>query len=141
MRRVLAPTGFGSTHLLAKNTDPQGRALGQRVDVTLLVNKGLQGGMEKCLPTFQVETEARVGRPEGTLPLKIEAVPSPVSGRCSGKTWRTHLATARHPRQRIQFLLGLGSVEIMERYLSSRQRIVHAVNSFGSLNHRGTCLN
>jgi outer membrane protein OmpA-like peptidoglycan-associated protein len=45
MRRILAPAGFGSTHPLAENTDPQGRALDRRVDVTLLVNKGLQGGM------------------------------------------------------------------------------------------------
>jgi outer membrane protein OmpA-like peptidoglycan-associated protein len=45
MRRILAPAGFGATHPLAENTDPQGRALDQRVDVTLLVNKGIQGGM------------------------------------------------------------------------------------------------
>ena len=45
MRRILAPAGFGSTHPLSDNTDPQGRALDRRVDVTLLVNKGLQGGM------------------------------------------------------------------------------------------------
>jgi outer membrane protein OmpA-like peptidoglycan-associated protein len=45
MRRILAPAGFGSTHPDATNSDPQGRALDRRVDVKLLVNKGLQGGM------------------------------------------------------------------------------------------------
>jgi len=45
MRRILAPAGFGSTHPDATNSDPQGRALDRRVDATLLVNKGLQGGM------------------------------------------------------------------------------------------------
>jgi outer membrane protein OmpA-like peptidoglycan-associated protein len=45
MRRILAPAGFGATHPDATNSDPQGRALDRRVDVTLMVNKGLQGGM------------------------------------------------------------------------------------------------
>jgi len=45
MRRILAPAGFGSTHPDASNSDPQGRALDRRVDVKLIVNKGLQGGM------------------------------------------------------------------------------------------------
>jgi outer membrane protein OmpA-like peptidoglycan-associated protein len=45
MRRILAPAGFGSTHPDATNSDPQGRALDRRVDVKLIVNKGLQGGM------------------------------------------------------------------------------------------------
>jgi outer membrane protein OmpA-like peptidoglycan-associated protein len=45
MRRILAPAGFGSTHPDATNSDPQGRALDRRVDATLLVNKGLQGGL------------------------------------------------------------------------------------------------
>ena len=43
MRRILAPAGYGATHPDAENTDPQGRELNQRVDVKLLVNKGLQG--------------------------------------------------------------------------------------------------
>ena len=45
MRRILAPAGYGATHPDAENTDPQGRELNQRVDVKLLVNKGLQGAM------------------------------------------------------------------------------------------------
>jgi hypothetical protein len=42
MRRILAPAGYGSTHPDATNSDPQGRALNRRVDVMVLVNKGLQ---------------------------------------------------------------------------------------------------
>jgi outer membrane protein OmpA-like peptidoglycan-associated protein len=45
LRRILAPAGFGATHPDATNSDPQGRALDRRVDVTLIVNKGLAGGM------------------------------------------------------------------------------------------------
>jgi outer membrane protein OmpA-like peptidoglycan-associated protein len=45
LRRILAPAGFGSTHPDATNSDPQGRALDRRVDVKLIVNKGLQGGL------------------------------------------------------------------------------------------------
>jgi outer membrane protein OmpA-like peptidoglycan-associated protein len=42
MRRMLAPASYGSTHPDATITDPEGRALNRRVDVTVLVNKGLQ---------------------------------------------------------------------------------------------------
>lgn len=45
LRRILAPAGYGATHPLAENTDPQGRELDRRVDVKLMVNKGLQGSM------------------------------------------------------------------------------------------------
>jgi outer membrane protein OmpA-like peptidoglycan-associated protein len=45
MRRIVAPAGYGSTHPDAANTDPQGRELNRRVDVKLIVNKGLQGSM------------------------------------------------------------------------------------------------
>jgi len=45
LRRILAPAGFGATHPDATNSDPQGRAPDRRVDVTLLINKGPQGGM------------------------------------------------------------------------------------------------
>lgn len=45
MRRILAPAGYGATHPNAENTDAQGRELNQRVDVKLIVNKGLQGAM------------------------------------------------------------------------------------------------
>jgi outer membrane protein OmpA-like peptidoglycan-associated protein len=43
MRRILAPAGYGATHPDAENTDPQGRELNRRVDVKLVVNKGIQG--------------------------------------------------------------------------------------------------
>jgi outer membrane protein OmpA-like peptidoglycan-associated protein len=45
MRRILAPAGYGATHPDATNTDSQGRALNRRVDVKVLVNKGLQESM------------------------------------------------------------------------------------------------
>jgi outer membrane protein OmpA-like peptidoglycan-associated protein len=45
MRRLLAPAGYGATHPAADNTDSQGRAMNQRVDVKVLVNKGLNQGM------------------------------------------------------------------------------------------------
>jgi len=41
MRRIVAPAGYGSTHPDATNSDAQGRALNRRVDVAVLVNKGL----------------------------------------------------------------------------------------------------
>jgi outer membrane protein OmpA-like peptidoglycan-associated protein len=43
LRRILAPAGYGATHPDAENTDPEGRELNRRVDVKLVVNKGLQG--------------------------------------------------------------------------------------------------
>ena len=43
MRRIVAPAGYGSTHPDATNTDPQGRELNRRVEVKLIVNKGVQG--------------------------------------------------------------------------------------------------
>jgi outer membrane protein OmpA-like peptidoglycan-associated protein len=45
MRRILAPAGYGATHPAADNADSQGRAMNQRVDVKVLVNKGLNQGM------------------------------------------------------------------------------------------------
>ncbi len=45
MRRILAPAGYGASHPAGNNTDSQGRALNQRVDVKVLVNKGLNQGM------------------------------------------------------------------------------------------------
>ncbi|MBV8070826.1 MAG: OmpA family protein, partial [Acidobacteriaceae bacterium] len=41
MRRILAPAGYGASHPAATNADPQGRALNRRVDVKVIVNKGL----------------------------------------------------------------------------------------------------
>jgi outer membrane protein OmpA-like peptidoglycan-associated protein len=45
MRRIMAPAGYGATHPAATNTDPQGRELNRRVDVKVLLNKGLAEGM------------------------------------------------------------------------------------------------
>jgi outer membrane protein OmpA-like peptidoglycan-associated protein len=44
MRRIVVPGSYGATHPAATNTDPQGRALNRRVDVKVLVNKGLAEG-------------------------------------------------------------------------------------------------
>lgn len=44
MRRVVVPAGYGATHPDATNSDPQGRALNRRVDVKVIVNKGLDEG-------------------------------------------------------------------------------------------------
>jgi outer membrane protein OmpA-like peptidoglycan-associated protein len=41
MRRILAPAGYGATHAAASNADPEGRDINRRVDVKVLVNKGL----------------------------------------------------------------------------------------------------
>jgi outer membrane protein OmpA-like peptidoglycan-associated protein len=39
MRRILAPAGYGATHLFESNADPEDRPLDRRVDVKVLVNK------------------------------------------------------------------------------------------------------
>ncbi|HME31283.1 MAG TPA: hypothetical protein VKG65_00885, partial [Terriglobales bacterium] len=44
MRRFLVPAGYGATHPAATNADAQGRMQNQRVDVKVLVNKGLTEG-------------------------------------------------------------------------------------------------
>jgi outer membrane protein OmpA-like peptidoglycan-associated protein len=44
-RRILIPAGYGATHPSATNTDPQGRALNRRVDVKVIVNKGINEGV------------------------------------------------------------------------------------------------
>ena len=45
LRRIVAPAGYGATHPDAPNADPQGRELNRRVDVKLIVNKGLQASL------------------------------------------------------------------------------------------------
>jgi outer membrane protein OmpA-like peptidoglycan-associated protein len=45
MRRILAPAGYGATHAAAPNTDSLGRDINRRVDVKVLVNKGLDQGI------------------------------------------------------------------------------------------------
>jgi outer membrane protein OmpA-like peptidoglycan-associated protein len=44
MRRILVPAGYGATHPTATNSDSQGRALNRRVDVKVIVNKGVNEG-------------------------------------------------------------------------------------------------
>jgi outer membrane protein OmpA-like peptidoglycan-associated protein len=41
MRRILAPAGYGASHPAAANSDPEGRDINRRVDVKVIVNKGL----------------------------------------------------------------------------------------------------
>jgi outer membrane protein OmpA-like peptidoglycan-associated protein len=43
--RIVAPAGHGATHPDFSNDDPQGRELNRRVDVTPIVNKGVDGGL------------------------------------------------------------------------------------------------
>lgn len=45
MRRIVIPAGYGATHPDASNSDSQGRALNRRVEVKVLVNKGLNEGI------------------------------------------------------------------------------------------------
>jgi len=44
MRRILVPAGYGASHPDATNSDAQGRAINRRVEVKVLVNKGLNPG-------------------------------------------------------------------------------------------------
>ena len=44
MRRIVVPAGYGATHPAATNSDSQGRALNRRVDVKVIVKKGLSEG-------------------------------------------------------------------------------------------------
>jgi outer membrane protein OmpA-like peptidoglycan-associated protein len=41
MRRILAPAGYGATHLFASSDDPEDRPIDRRVDLKVLVNKAL----------------------------------------------------------------------------------------------------
>jgi outer membrane protein OmpA-like peptidoglycan-associated protein len=45
MRRILIPVGYGSTHPLASNANAEGHELNRRVDVKVLVNKSVEGGL------------------------------------------------------------------------------------------------
>lgn len=45
VRRILAPTGMGTSHEVADNKTPAGRKLNRRVEVKILVSQGLVGGV------------------------------------------------------------------------------------------------
>ena len=40
--RIVVPAGYGETHPVASNSDAKGRAMNRRVEVRVLVSKGLQ---------------------------------------------------------------------------------------------------
>ena len=42
--RIVVPAGYGETHPVASNSDAKGRSLNRRVQVKVLVNKGVQEG-------------------------------------------------------------------------------------------------
>ena len=42
--RIVVPAGYGESHPVADNSDAKGRALNRRVEVKVLVNKGVQEG-------------------------------------------------------------------------------------------------
>jgi outer membrane protein OmpA-like peptidoglycan-associated protein len=44
MRRILVPAGYGASHPAVSNQDAAGRDVNQRVDVKVLVNKGIEEG-------------------------------------------------------------------------------------------------
>jgi outer membrane protein OmpA-like peptidoglycan-associated protein len=44
MRRILVPAGYGASHPVVSNQTAEGRDINQRVDVKVIVNKGLSEG-------------------------------------------------------------------------------------------------
>ncbi len=44
MRRILTPAGYGANHLAVGNQTSEGRDINQRVDVKVIVNKGIEEG-------------------------------------------------------------------------------------------------
>jgi flagellar motor protein MotB len=44
VRRILAPSGMGTSHEVADNSTPEGRKMNRRVEVKVLVSQGLVGG-------------------------------------------------------------------------------------------------
>jgi outer membrane protein OmpA-like peptidoglycan-associated protein len=52
MQRIVVPAGYGATHPAAENTDRKGRALNRRVEVKVLVNKGLHESSQVAAVSF-----------------------------------------------------------------------------------------
>lgn len=52
VRQIVVPVGYGETHAVAENTDRKGRALNRRVEVRVLVNKGLQETSQLAADSF-----------------------------------------------------------------------------------------
>jgi len=52
LQRIVVPAGYGATHPAADNTDRSGRALNRRVEVKVLVNKGLQQSSQVAVVSF-----------------------------------------------------------------------------------------
>jgi len=50
LRRILAPAGLGTTHAAADNKTPLGRQQNRRVEVRILVNRGLNAGTQAARP-------------------------------------------------------------------------------------------
>ena len=44
VRRILVPAGYGATHPAVSNQSAEGRDVNQRVDVKVIVNKGIEEG-------------------------------------------------------------------------------------------------
>jgi OOP family OmpA-OmpF porin len=44
LRRILAPAGLGTSHSVAENSTPEGRKQNRRVEVRVLVNRGITTG-------------------------------------------------------------------------------------------------
>lgn len=58
LRRILAPAGLGTTHAAAENTTSQGRKQNRRVEVRILVNRGLNAGAQATQPAAGTSTSA-----------------------------------------------------------------------------------
>lgn len=52
MQQIVVPAGYGITHPAAENTDRKGRALNRRVEVKVLVSKGLQESSQVAVASF-----------------------------------------------------------------------------------------
>lgn len=44
MRRILMPAGYGANHPAVSNQSAEGRDINQRVDVKVIINKGIEEG-------------------------------------------------------------------------------------------------